>query len=124
MRLLNDARPATDALPDLQRVVNAPDPWVAYLAHLFIGRVWLAESRADLATEAFQQAVALRPTAQSARIGLATAFVLDGRETDASWESDRLLAETSALDDPWYWYPYGAYRRLPEWLHLLRDAIS
>ena len=123
MKLLNDDTPNLDALPYFERAAEDSDPWVAYLGRVFSGRIWLAEARPGLAVDAFRRASALRPTAQSARTGLAAALLLDGRQIDAVDEAARLIEGSSAAGDPWHWYAYGAYRRLPEWLRAMREVV-
>lgn len=124
MKFLNDDAPSADALPYFEQAARDSDPWVAYLGRVYSGRLHLAEARASLAVEAFRDASALRPAAQSARIGLAAALLLDRRQMDAVDEAVRLVGRSSAVNDPWQQYPYGAYRHLPEWLQAMREFIQ
>jgi tetratricopeptide (TPR) repeat protein len=74
-RLQNGA----EARPTLQAVLDrAREPWLLYLAHLFLGRV--IEDGGDLpgATEHYRAALAIDPAAQAAAVALSEALVMAG----------------------------------------------
>jgi DNA-binding FadR family transcriptional regulator len=113
----------TSAL-DLERLAQrtAQDPDTAYLAHFTAGRILQAMHLAGDAASEFQQALALRPRAQSAALALAAI-----RATEAQTRAFDLLRPAldshSPFDDPWRLYGYGDYVRWPDAIAVLRVLV-
>ena len=117
--LLGRPRDAAEALRPLAR--NTVDSWVRYHALMFLGRAEEALGSGDRAREAYKQAAALFPGAQSPHLALAS---LDGREgrTGSIQELHRVLRlPREDRNDPWTDYHRGEGRYaelLLEDLHL------
>jgi tetratricopeptide (TPR) repeat protein len=110
------------ALPLLEQSLGETgEPFLIYLAHYFRGRVLeMLERNAD-AEEAYRQALAAMPGAQSASMSLAALRFAAGRRDaalDAIGDSLR-----RAAPDPWRLYQAGSARYLPSLVEQLRKEL-
>jgi hypothetical protein len=96
------------------------DASLQYLAHMFIGRTLAATGRSAEAIEAYRQASAIRPGAQSARIPLAALLYLSGDRDEAARLVSPLLNAPAAAADPWWAYTDP---RLQERVNAMRRAV-
>jgi tetratricopeptide (TPR) repeat protein len=96
------------------------DASLQYLAHMFIGRTLAATGRSAEAIEAYRQASAIRPGAQSARIPLAALLYLSGDRDEAARLISPLLNAPAAAADPWWAYTDP---RLQERVNAMRRAV-
>lgn len=102
---------------------HAPAPDVAYLSHLFEGRALEARGNAPGAMAAYRTALAIKPHAQAARLGLAGLLFVEGQVDEAGALVEAALDEPDQLDDPWALYFYGRYGEWPERLAAMREAL-
>ena len=102
---------------------RSTDPYVTYLAHFFTGRVLLAEKQVALAEAAFRQALATLPGTQSASEALAALLFVDGRRDEAYQLIETSFSHRPLPPDPWRLYGYGDFRRWPDLVRQLREAI-
>jgi hypothetical protein len=66
-------------------------------------------------------ALALIPTAQSARVSLMNALFQRGDRAEASTVAEQVQTETAAYTDPWWMYWQGQYRLFPLAIARLRQ---
>jgi len=70
-----------DARAPLQTVLErAQEPWILYLAHLFLGRVLEDAGELPAATEHYRAALAIDPGAQAAAVALSQALLVGGND--------------------------------------------
>jgi tetratricopeptide (TPR) repeat protein len=97
-----------EAAADLkQAIANSGNRRLLYFANLFLGREEQALGRLDAAREAFEQAAALFPEAQSARLALSQLTWRAGDRSGALGSMSSLWtlpADESARVDPWWQY--------------------
>lgn len=113
----------TEALKWLDGVVADGDRDLAYWLALFRGRVLSALDRPQDAAAAYQAAVALYPTAQSAGIGLALELMRLDRMQEADEAARVVRTAGSSATDPWSNYGEGDRRFFDLWIDQLRTAI-
>jgi tetratricopeptide (TPR) repeat protein len=77
-----------------------PRQEVAYLAHLFLGRVHEAERRPDAAKEEYALAFALDPAGQSAAIALSHALLMSGEADEARTVVESALQRARVRTQP------------------------
>jgi hypothetical protein len=124
--LLHRAARHAEALALLEPPTPAPgapvDPVVAYLGHLFRGRVLDTLDRPADAAAAFREALAIAPAAQSARIGLMTVLLRQGDRRGAELQAEAVQVPASSIDPFWlYWI--GDYRHYPAMVQQLREHV-
>jgi VWFA-related protein len=92
-----------DAAAELEQVAARPEPELAYLARLFLGD--LAEQAGDLdgARRHYQAALDGRPGSTVAGVALARTLHASDRMA-AGALLEKLLADPSTADDPWWQY--------------------
>jgi len=100
---------ATQARASLQAVLEAkPNRSLAYLAHLFLGRLDEDAGRFDRAREEYEAALGLDPGAQAASVALSHTLLMGGDEAAARRTLKIALASGWRLDSDLYWgYPQG-----------------
>jgi Bacterial transcriptional activator domain. len=86
------------------------------LRQLFLGHVLWSLTRQDEAVQAYRAALALAPSAQSARVALMNALFMRGDRAAAEALSEQVQATVDDTD-PWWMYWQGQYR-----LHALAMA--
>jgi len=110
------------ALQWLEPVNPGDDEDLAYWTSLFRGRVLDALGRRQDAADAYASALAVRPGAQSASIGLSLAlFRLD--RTDEADELARSVRAGTDVIDPWWVFAQADYRFVDRWLADLRGEL-
>lgn len=100
------------------------DPALRYLRHLVLGHVLNALDRRDAALAAFRDALAIIPTAQSARVALMNTRLLLGDTGRAEALAEAIQRETDATVDPWWLYRQGQYRLQQAAMAQLREMIQ
>jgi VWFA-related protein len=102
-----------EALERLDAAVDdRSDTTLPYLRQLMRGHVLVALGRLDPALDSYRAAAALRPGAQSARVGLMNALLLAGRRTEAEAMAETIQAARADAFafDPWSTYWQGDQR--------------
>lgn len=97
------------------------DVTLRYLQHLFRGRVLVELNRVDEALEAYRSALALLPTAQSARVSMMNALYKRGDRAGAESFAEQIQTEPAVYIDPWWMYWQGQYRLYPQVMARLRE---
>jgi Tfp pilus assembly protein PilF len=112
-----------EALARLTEAAAGPiaDPALRYLQRLFLGHVLAALGRQDEAIGAFRGALAIVPTAQSARVALMNALLMGGDRAEAEALSERVQSDASHDLDPWWMYWQGQYRLQPQAMARIRE---
>ena len=83
-----EAREALRALLD-----RAPEPWIVYLAHLFLGRVLEDAGEPPAAIEEYRAALTVDPAAQAAGIALSEALLMAGDDAESREVLDRAVKQ-------------------------------
>ncbi|MEX2662532.1 MAG: VWA domain-containing protein [Vicinamibacterales bacterium] len=102
----------------------AADPWLQYLRLLFLGHVLRALERLDESVEAYRGALAVIPGAQSARVALMNARLLEGHRVEAEALAEQVQSERDQVVDPWWVYWQGQYRLHPQAMARVRELIK
>ncbi len=126
-RVLTELERSEEALPHLRMAIEtATDSALAYYAHLFMGEAMHALGKRDDARRHYENAIAVFPDSQAARLALG--FVLRS-------EGDREAARTAIApalepsprskdDDPWWDYYDGEARHVERLLDELRAPYT
>ena len=117
----------TEARSFLQDVLDRkPERETALLAHLFLGRLDEDAGRLDEATQAYEAALALDPSAQAARIALSHVRLRRGDTASARAEAETALGFSGyrLRQDPFWLYPWGPSVEVEERLEALRQEAS
>jgi len=121
----NDLGRPEDALKALDQGDAAlKDPSLVYLAKLFRGIAFERLGRLDEAREAYGQALAIRPQAQSASLSLAELTFRQGDRPAADHMVQMLIERESQPDDPWWEYWPGDYRLGLDLIRAVREAVK
>jgi len=116
-------RPA-DALKAMERAnVPASDKALAYWAALWRGRILDTLNRPADAEAAFQHALEVWPTGQSAGVGVALMRFKQNHRAEAAEASARVQAMPPGSADPWWIYVNGDGRFAAMWLGDLRKML-
>jgi VWFA-related protein len=105
-----------DGLGDLSQ-----DTLLAHLRHLLRGRVLDSLGRNEEAVQAYREALALAPDAQSARVGLMAALQRMGDHAGARVVAEAIQNTVTDTIDPWWRYWQGDYRLFPTVITRLRE---
>lgn len=97
------------------------EPSLRYIRQLVLGHVLWSLNRRDESIAAFRAALAIMPSAQSARVALMNALLLQGDRPGAEGLAAQVQAETTADTDPWWSYWQGQYRLYPYVMARLRE---
>jgi tetratricopeptide (TPR) repeat protein len=112
------------ALEALEPVpAGTDDQTVKYLAQLFRGQALERLKRPDEARQAYEAALALRPGAQSASMGLAALVFRAGDRAAADRQVRALLDQPKRPDDPWWTYWPADFRHLDARLSAMRESV-
>jgi hypothetical protein len=111
-----------DALRMIDGVEVVDDPTLAYWAGLFRGRIDNALGRHADAERAYRAALAARPDAQSAGVGLALTLFRLNRDAEADAVAVAVRTRATVTDDPWWTYMSGDYRFVDHWIESLRGT--
>ncbi len=113
-----------DALKTIERAGTTEDAELTYWMQLFRGRILDGLERYADAERAYRAALAARPAAQSAGVGLAlTLFKLD-RVTDARAAAMAARQQPRDTVDPWWTYLGADARFIPRWRAELRLSLG
>jgi hypothetical protein len=97
------------SLAALAVAARAADPFLAYLAHLSIGRVHESLDRRAEAITSYRAAVAIRPGAHSGAVSLASLLLLTGARDEGAAVMEATTG-VSAGADPWRLHGSGDLR--------------
>jgi tetratricopeptide (TPR) repeat protein len=120
-RVLTQLARHEEAVPFLRTAIDtATDPALTYYAHLFMGDAAQALGQKDEARREYENAVAVFPDAQAARLALGVVLRSGGDRQGARAAIDPALEASprSEDDDPWWDYYDGDARQVE---HLLAD---
>jgi hypothetical protein len=113
-----------DALRTIERAGTTEDAELTYWTQLFRARILDGLERFTDAEHAYRAALAVRPAAQSAGVGLAlTLFKLD-RVAEARVAAMAARQQPPDTVDPWWTYLGADARFIPRWRAELRLAIG
>lgn len=113
-----------DALKTIERAETTEDAELTYWMQLFRGRILDGLERYADAERAYRAALAVRPAAQSAGVGLAlTLFKLD-RIADARAAAMAARQQPPDAVDPWWTYLGADARFIPRWRAELRLSLG
>lgn len=118
---------AGEARAALEEVfLRQPSPPTRFLAHLFLGRLDEDADRFDAAARSYEAAVALDPSAQSARLAASHARLRLGQGDAARRDVETALgaADRRREPDPYWLHPWGSIERAEEGLEALRREAS
>ena len=112
-----------EARDELRRAGEQPlaEPALRYLHHLLSGHVAWAMDQRDDAVAHFRSALVTVRDAQSARVALMNALLLQGDVAGAEALSQQVQTEGSADMDPWWMYRQGQYRLQPQAMARVRE---
>lgn len=99
------------------------DPYVIYLARYFRAQVFERRRQPERAEQAYRDAVAAKPHAQSATLALAATIFKDGRRAEAHALTGAMLAADAPSPDPWREYAHADDRFWPQIIARLRAEI-
>lgn len=117
----------TEARSALRDVLDRrPERSTAFLAHLFLGRIDEDAGQLDEAARAYEAALALELTAQSARVALSHLRLRRGDPASARAEVERTIAFSGhrLRQDPFWLYPWGPSVGVADRLEALRREAS
>ena len=97
------------SLAALAVAARAVDPFLAYLAHLFRGRVYESVDRRAEAIASYRAAVGVRPGAHSGAVSLASLLFQTGAREEAAAVMDATTGVPAGAD-PWRLYGSGDLR--------------
>jgi tetratricopeptide (TPR) repeat protein len=114
---------AAEALDLLDRYDDrwTDDGVFLYWRRLFRGKALHALGRPEEASQAYQSALTIIPTAQSPRIGLMTLALAQNAHDDAETLAKTVRTAPDPVTDPWWFYAHGDLRFFPSRLKALRE---
>jgi len=115
---------AKAALDHFDAIGATDDRFIDYLRHLFRGRALERTNHIPDAIEAFRRAALVYPSAQTARLALASALVANQQRLEAGSLLDTVLAgPMDVLGDPWFLYGAADQRFYPQVMTNLRREV-
>lgn len=112
------------ALAHFDEMGATTDRFIDYLRHLFRGRALEKSNRLADAIEEYRLATVVVPTAQTARIALASALNANRQRPEAAALLDSALAAPGdVVADPWFVYGAADQRFYPELMTQLRREV-
>jgi len=124
--LLHRAGKPDEALAQLNAAesLTIADADLRYLRLLFLGHVHAAANRPAEAIVAFRSATLALPGAQSARVALMNALLMNGNRPEAASLSELIQTDKGQTPDPWWTYWQGQYRMFPDALTRVRGMAK
>jgi tetratricopeptide (TPR) repeat protein len=120
-----DLGKADEALKTLDRVEPlSKDGAIVYLARLFRGMALDRLGKLDDAAQAYRQALAIGPRAQSASISLAAVTLKLGDPAGSDRIVKEALARSTPVPDPWWTYWAGDFRMGGDLIKSMREAVK
>ena len=126
-RVLTQLQRHDEALPHLRKAIaSATDPAMTYYAHLFMGDATQALGQLDEARRQYENAIAIFPDSQAARLALGFVLRSLGDRAAARAAIDPALAPSprSPDDDPWWDYYDGDAGQVERLLAELRAPFT
>jgi tetratricopeptide (TPR) repeat protein len=113
-----------EALMRLDEAAARPidDGMLRYLHQLFRGQVLADLNRVDESLAAYRAALAILPSAQSARVAIMNTLYKQGDRAGAEALAEQIQTEAVGLMDPWWIYWQGQYRLHLQVMARLREA--
>jgi tetratricopeptide (TPR) repeat protein len=116
-----------DAAKELNWVLaNGKDPYLVYLAGIFLGDYHKVQGRWHEAVRAYESAVKTKPEWQVACLSLSHALQRSGNRTQAAGIMKKCLelpAETEEYEDGWWRYQLGQSHRVESMLERWRKEL-
>lgn len=100
------------------------NPLLAYLANLFMGELHERRGNVSAAAAAYDAALRLMPTAQSARLAASHLEFISGTRTRAAEIVTQTLSSSKLDIDPWWWYIRGQAWQYEPRLGAARKAVQ
>jgi tetratricopeptide (TPR) repeat protein len=125
-RVLAQLGRAAEARPELEwAAARSRDPYLRYMAFLFLGRLHEEAGRLDVAVAAYRSAVTEDPGCQAANLALGRALhrLGDASGASAAW-SRATPVSRRGHPDGWWLYPFGRAHETPAILEALRQEAS
>jgi tetratricopeptide (TPR) repeat protein len=126
-RVLQVTGRAGESGVELQALVeqeHGQDKDTAYLARLFLARMFEEEGKSQQAIALYEAATQFRPRNQTARIGLARLLAESGRRDEANaLVIAALTTERERSDEPWWAYYYPDESALPLLVAKMRERL-
>ena len=125
--MLTELQRNDEALPHLRKAIaNATDPAMMYFAHLFMGDAQQALGQLDEARRQYENAIAIFPDSQAARLALGFVLRSLGDRVAARAAIDPALdtAPRNPADDPWWEYYDGDAGQVERLLDELRAPFT
>ena len=105
--------------PELQ------DPFLVYMAALFLGRLQEQAGHRDEAKACYEEALRLYPEAQTAHLALAQLVESQGHPVDGWHQVEQLFAtDPGARRDPWWVFPHAQFWQIDRRLGVLRQETG
>ena len=126
-RVLTQLQRYDEALPHLRKAIaSATDPAITYYAHLFMGDATQALGQSDEARRQYENAIAIFPDSQAARLALGFVLRSLGDRAAARAAIDPALdtSPREPTDDPWWDYYDGDAGQLERLLEELRAPFT
>jgi tetratricopeptide (TPR) repeat protein len=129
-RLLHLLGQNVEARDHLERALaegkDEHQPFVAYMAALFIGELDEHDGHFSAAIARYREAVAAAPGAHTANVALGGALLRSGSK--AGWEAARHMFDgesrtSPAPPDPWIFYRYAQYWQAADRLRRMREQV-
>jgi tetratricopeptide (TPR) repeat protein len=113
-----------EALIRLDEAAARPieDGMLRYLHQLFRGQVLADLNRVDESLAAYRAALAILPSAQSARVAIMNTLYKQGDRAGAEALAEQVQTEPVGLMDPWWIYWQGQYRLHLQVMARLREV--
>jgi uncharacterized protein HemY len=116
-----------EAMGELEWVEkNASDPYLLYLANLFLGNLHMRAKRFDRAAQCYRAAVESKPRWQIAHIALSHALRASGDRSAADevmQKALRLPVHNPSYVDGYRYYYLGQLNKVPQMFNELRQGI-
>lgn len=117
------ANPRTAASHFQTALQRSHDPYIQYLSHFFVGRMFETSGRRVDAATAYRNALSVLPQTQSATMALAATLFLDQKPNEAYELLDASFTAQHRPVDPWRVFAHGDHRFLPQLVAELRAHI-
>jgi hypothetical protein len=113
-----------ESLRLLDKVVSAGPAAMTYLGWMFRGAIGERRNALDVARQAYSQAIAANPEAQSAAVALSQVLQRQGRGDDSRTLLDQLLTRSTPTSDPWWTYFFEPSTRAMERMQALFTEVD
>jgi tetratricopeptide (TPR) repeat protein len=112
------------AVAEFHEADHTNDPFVSYLAKLFLAWTKARAGETNAAIDGYRSALDITPHARSATTLLAALYLMHGRAADAESVTHDFLSANPPPADPWRMYPRGDFRSYLSLLDQLHAAMQ